>query len=417
MDKLRVGIIIKKESMPTDGGRFSYQNTLTRAINEFNFHPDIEIINIIFSKKPKQNYFIKPCIYINPGYSSTIMDIAKRAVKNNRVNLIQRNGFINLIHKIWLNQRNKKAEAILKHHKIDLVYYVIPEANVINYPFITNHWDIAHKSMDAFPENYLNGTYEFREKYYLYTLNKAFLILCESETGAAELKSFYSLYPNKIKVLPIFAGNIIEQPVTETETERVLLKFNLKKEKFFLYPAQFWSYKNHYNLLLAFHKLVTETNDFELKLFLCGSDMGNFTYIKETIDKLSLKDKVILPGFISNEELSVLYKNAIALTMPTFLGPTNMPLIEAAHLKCAVLCSDLEGHKEILENHALYFEPSDFNAIYEAMKVIMDKSFRSNLVDACYNHIQHSPFNIKNSLEVLNKILLEAIPKRKVWGN
>ena len=43
--------------------------------------------------------------------------------------------------------------------------------------------------------------------------------------------------------------------------------------------------------------------------------------------------------------------------MPTLLGPTNMPLLEAACLDCPVICSDLEGHREMLGDYALYFNP------------------------------------------------------------
>jgi glycosyltransferase involved in cell wall biosynthesis len=93
-----------------------------------------------------------------------------------------------------------------------------------------------------------------------------------------------------------------------------------------------------------------------------------------------------------------------------------MPLLEAAQLQCPVLCSDLQGHKEMLGNNALYFEPSNADSIYSAMKQILDEGFRKRLIDAAFRDIQNSPFNIGKSLEILNKILLEIIPIRKAWG-
>jgi glycosyltransferase involved in cell wall biosynthesis len=261
----------------------------------------------------------------------------------------------------------------------------------------------------------MNNNYAFREKFYQYTLNQAFIILCESETGARELKNFYSFYNQKIKVLPSFPGYIVNHSASESLQESILKKYNVKKDLFFLYPAQFWPHKNHYNLILAFHKLIKENNN-GLKLLLCGSNKGNLRYINELIRSLSLQDSIVIPGFVNDDELFTFYKNAIALTMPTFLGPTNLPIIEAATLKCPVLCSNLEGHKELLGNYALYFEPSDANAIAEAMNKMLDNKFREEMIKSAYAYTTQSPFTLEKSLQRLNEILLDTKAKRKTWG-
>jgi glycosyltransferase involved in cell wall biosynthesis len=287
---------------------------------------------------------------------------------------------------------------------------------VLNYPFIATHWDNCHKSIPPFPEVALDGMYEKRERYHLYTLNKALAILCESHTGVAEVKKLNTYHDDKIKMLPIFAGEVIKQNYTYDEHQEILSKYKLQKEKFFIYPAQFWAHKNHYNLIVAFKDLIAETNDTELKLVLCGSDKGNFAYIAEVIKSFSLTDRILTPGFISVKELNVFYKNAIALTMTTFLGPSNMPLIEAAHLKCPVLCSDSAGHREILGDNALYFAPTDSIAIKNAMSQIQDEQLRQKLSEFAHEYIQHSHFNVDNALKILNDILKELIPIRKTWG-
>ncbi|MEZ4879119.1 MAG: glycosyltransferase [Chitinophagales bacterium] len=91
----------------------------------------------------------------------------------------------------------------------------------------------------------------------------------------------------------------------------------LKKGEIFIhYPAQFWSHKNHYNLLLAFKVIIKYPN---LKLILTGSNKGNKAYIINLINHLDLSQKVIDLGFISREELKWLYLNSFGLVMPTFL--------------------------------------------------------------------------------------------------
>jgi glycosyltransferase involved in cell wall biosynthesis len=286
----------------------------------------------------------------------------------------------------------------------------------LNYPFIATHWDNCHKSIPPFPEVALDGMYEKREKYHLYTLNKALAILCESNAGVTEVTRLNTYHPAKIKMLPIFAGDVINQAYSHEEQQQTLSTHKLEKEKYFIYPAQFWAHKNHYNLIIAFQKLVAQTNDKQLKLVLCGSDKGNCEYVKDVIKSLSLTDRVLTPGFVSIKELNIFYKNAVALTMPTFLGPSNMPLIEAAHLKCPVLCSDSEGHREILGENALYFSPTDSESLKDAMVQILDKERREQLSGSAYSYIQQSHFNLDNALNILNKTLVELIPIRKTWG-
>jgi glycosyltransferase involved in cell wall biosynthesis len=423
MDKLRVGVIVYEDSLPTEGGGHSYYDSLLKGINAATFHPDIEIINVVFYKTVQPSLNLqKKCIYIKGSYNyhyKVKHQTGKKRTdhpKRKPFFFSNRNPFVKLVFNYLKHKHNKGIEETLKLNKIDLVYYLKAEFYCLNYPFIATHWDIGHKSMPAFPETTLNGHFELRERYYQYILSKAFLILCESETGKKELKKFYTFYDEKIKVLPIFASNVLNEKVSKEGQAKILEKYQLDERGFFIYPAQFWPGKNHYNLILAFKKLVSEENKQKLKLVLSGSDKGNLAYIKELIKYLDLEKSVIVTGFITNKELYAFYKNAIALTMPTFLGPTNMPLLEAARLQCPVLCSDLEGHREMLGNNALYFEPSNADAIHSAMKQILDRDFRTTLIESAFRDIQNSPFNIDKSLETLNKILLEIIPIRKAWG-
>lgn len=418
MNKLRVGLMVKQYLTPTEGGGFSYHETLLQGINNHVFHEDIEIVNIILykGKKPQVN-LSKPCIFIKTGLGSSLKDTVKQIVPQKKTTTFTtRNPLVNYFYTMVVARQNRKVEQLLRDENIDLVYYLKPELHVLNYPFIITHWDVAHKSMDAFPETTMHKNYEVRERYYLYQLNKAFAILCESQTGARELLKYYTLYENKVKVLPMFASNLIHLQVSSSDQQQILEKFQLTSNKFFLYPAQFWSCKNHYNLVLAFAALVKEVNDPALKLMLCGSDMGNLAYIKQVVASLSLTDRIILPGFVSNQELAAFYQHAICLTMPTFLGPTNIPLMEAAHFKCPVLCSNLEGHKEIMGDAAIYCDPLQVDEIKDGMRRFLDNSTQEDFRDRAYTHILNSPFNLAKSLDELNTILLETRSKRKAWG-
>ena len=190
--------------------------------------------------------------------------------------------------------------------------------------------------------------------------------------GSGKKKSlvhYLNINPDKIKVLPIFCSDaFVNMQVAQGEQQKILAGLGLTAGKFFFYPAQFWAHKNHFHLVQAFGKFVKLNPDF--RLLFCGSDKGNIGYIKKQVQMLGLEQNVIFGGFIDDEALFTLYKNAAALVMPTFFGPTNIPPIEALFLGCPALLSDIAGHREIMGDAALYFNPADDDAIFESMTAI-----------------------------------------------
>jgi len=50
----------------------------------------------------------------------------------------------------------------------------------------------------------------------------------------------------------------------------ILRKYDLIKNQFFFYPAQFWAHKNHFGLVSAFARFLKSNPDY--KLVLSGTD-------------------------------------------------------------------------------------------------------------------------------------------------
>ena len=296
-------------------------------------------------------------------------------------------------------------ENVLKKNKIDLLYFLTPTYNIsYNYPYILTHWDLGHKTMFAFPEVAMNNNFELRECYHREKLAKAFAIFSESEKSKQELVAIERINPDRIFVLPLFPGEVVRLNVSISEQENILNKWNVKNKNFYFYPAQFWPHKNHYNLIKAF--AIVNKKYPHLKLILSGSDKGNLTYLKEVVDNIGLSEKIIFTGFVQTEEIYTYYKNAIALVMPTFLGPTNMPLLEAYYLNCTVLCSNLEGHIEQMQEKAIYFNPSDVDDIANKMQEQLEYSIQNTQID----------YDEENTCELIEHFLLKIYPLRKTFG-
>jgi glycosyltransferase involved in cell wall biosynthesis len=234
------------------------------------------------------------------------------------------------------------------------------------------------------------------------TLLKAFAIFVESEQSKKDLVQFDQIYERKIRVLPLFPGKVIQVKLSDHEQNLILEKWGVEKSKFYFYPAQFWALKNHYGLIMAFKIVIKKYPEF--KIVFSGADKDdNLKYIKSIVKRENLENHIIFTGFISNEEVYTFYRNTIALVMPTLLGPTNMPLMEAYHLNCPVICSDFEGHREQLGDYALYADPINHEDIASQMILILNKK----------NNIEIKP--LSNTMSILNDNFKYLYNIRKIF--
>lgn len=402
---MKVGVFLVDRMPPGLGGGFSYYERLIKAIDEHTFNSQLEIcfVGRISSYKihlKKKYYRIAPYFLYRIFY------------------ILNKLGILPFLSKITfsnLDLSNRIDSKKLKKYGVDILLY--PKQaymEVEDFPFISMNWDIGHKSTFAFPEMMNDGNFRYRETWYKEKLQKAFAVFAESEHGKKELKEFCLIPERKIGIVPMFPGRVVDLAVSEEKQEEFLRSFSLKSLSYFYYPAQYWAHKNHYNLLDAFKKLKEERGD--LKLVFTGSDQGNKEYIGSVVREMRLEQNVLMLNFVSLEEVYTLYKKSIALVMPTFLGPTNMPLVEAQALGTAVICSDFEGHREMCGDGAMYIDPHESDSIFIAMKSLTDLNTRARLIDRSRLVAEKSSFTIHHAIKKLDEALTKIVPVRKTFG-
>ncbi len=408
---MKIAVWILSDYKHHIGGGFALYDKFIHLLDNYNFSPCIEVCFV--GHQSGSNYKFKKK-YIQLDFFASVAASTSSRGKNS---LRLFSGFQKLLARFshHIGFLYKREIKILNAHDIDLIFYPVQGLRKIpNFPFVVSNWDIGHKASFAFPELGMNYSFDYREKWYGKGIFKALLVFAESETGKNELVTYTGLNPERIRILPLFPGGVVDLNVGVETRMSKLNQFNLVPENFFFYPAQFWAHKNHYNLLKAFRIIADEFP--EIKLVFTGSDKGNKQYIQKITKELGLTSQVLFTGFIDNETMVAFYSHAIAMVMPSFLGPTNMPLLEARLLSCPVLCSNLPGHQEMMKEGALYFEPSEPTQMANVMKGIMDKNLRSNLLINASKTILNTPFSSENVMKQLDDSLIKLIPIRSCWG-
>ncbi|MFA6276978.1 MAG: glycosyltransferase family 1 protein [Pedobacter sp.] len=394
MGNYRVGVWIDNSYSPESGGGFSFLWQLIYGIDQKQFDHNIEI------------YFVGFNLNFELNRTTISIPFNENYFERRKNNFYHKFFNINLPRKDIL-KNYADAEKILKSHKIDVMFYTTPDIFINNYPYILVNWDLAHKTTYPFPETAMFGNWASREKKISENLNNALLVCCESERGKQEIIDNYRLFANKVTVLPLFPGKIILDEIIEKRPDWLE-----ENESFFLYPAQFWAHKNHYNLIIGFAELLKANPAKKYKLILTGSDQGNFYYIKQLIANLKLESYIIIPGFIEDGALKWLYKNSIGLVFASFLGPTNMPLLEAPLLNCNVACSNLKGHKEMLGDDAIYFDPEDPSSIQKAMAELIAMKHSGTQFKVT---ISTKKNNLENTLNIFEQVIVRSINIRRTW--
>jgi glycosyltransferase involved in cell wall biosynthesis len=211
--------------------------------------------------------------------------------------------------------------------------------------------------------------YRYRENYYKSILNIAAAVFVDSKLGVQHVKESFPIIKSKIFILPYIAPDYI---YSENTNEYLYSKSTKVPENYIFYPAQFWPHKNHINLLKSL--LILRKRGENVNLILSGNKNREYWNLEKFVEKNGLVEQVKFMGHIPDLELIHLYKNALALVMPTFYGPTNIPPIEAILLGCPPIVSNIYAMGDQFENAALYFDPEDPNDIAEKIYLVLKNS-------------------------------------------
>jgi glycosyltransferase involved in cell wall biosynthesis len=280
-------------------------------------------------------------------------------------------------------------------------------------PYVMAIHDLQHRLQPEFPEVSANGEWEMREYTFRNGCRYATLLLADSEVGKEDILNFYGCYgvtDDRVKVLPFLPATYLDGDISEVERQRVRSKYRLP-DRFLFYPAQFWPHKNHGRIVQALG-LLKRSFKTNVPIVFCGSHSGRirenaFNQTMTLRSELNLENEIHYIGYVPDEEMAALYSGAVALIMPTFFGPTNIPVLEAWAFDCPVLTSDIRGIREQAGDAAVLVDPRSVEALADGIyRLWTDECLRRALTNA--GHRRLSSYTAKDFADRLMAILEEA---------
>ena len=92
-------------------------------------------------------------------------------------------------------------------------------------------------------------------------------------------------------------------------------------------------------------------------------------------EKITLKPKgkILFTESLDDDELSILYHQALTLVHPSLYEGFNLPLVEGMSYGLPLIISDIPVHHEVTGDNALFFDPTSVDSIGTVLTDFLSK--------------------------------------------
>jgi len=245
--------------------------------------------------------------------------------------------------------------------------------------------------MQKYPEFFIE--YEIPDKS-TRILDGASQIIAISETTKRDLVNYFLVDEKKISV--IYHGSSQRKDIGINEFQKL-------DYEYLLFVGERRGYKNFYSFLLSIKdSLLINKN---LKLVCVGSPFANFEI--KYFESLCIKNEIFNLN-PDDEELQILYENAVALVYPSIDEGFGLPILEAFVNGCPVLCSDIEVFHEIANDAVVYFDPKSIKSINDAFyRIFNSRKEKQNLIEKGY--VRSKTFDWSKCASLTEEVYKKAI--------
>jgi glycosyltransferase involved in cell wall biosynthesis len=176
------------------------------------------------------------------------------------------------------------------------------------------------------------------------------------------------------------------------QSSKLILNHYKINKPYLLYVGNAYPHKNLENLIEAFRILMEKYNQ-DLQLVLVGEEDYFYKRLRAETDAMLFSfrvfNRVVFAGFISDDNLSDLYREAKLYVFPSLCEGFGLPPLEAMAHGIPIVSSYATCLPEVLGEAAIYFDAASAEDMAEKInKVLTDKSLAEKLKIAGYEQIK-----------------------------
>lgn len=223
---------------------------------------------------------------------------------------------------------------------------------------------------------FIKEAYSFAQYHHLnwstkFAVKRSSKIIVPSQATKNDLIQIYKCPAEKITVIHHGFSRPAEVDDVIFQESEIFKHFEINPQmKYLLFVGRLESKKNLVGVVEAFAEFQKEHADF--KLILAGKRGVGFAEILKKINELELMHKVIMPGYITEEEKAALYKHCQVFVFPSLYEGFGFPLLEAFYYKKPILTSKIAATREVCGESAWYVDPYKVEEIAVGMKALVE---------------------------------------------
>lgn len=243
-------------------------------------------------------------------------------------------------------------------------YYRSLSAKNENHIEITTVHDFTHNFFSSFFKKSAHNLIKYN------SINKSNGIICISNNTYKDLLKFCPPKKNQ-KVVIINNGVSNDFFVIEPSKIESQFKFSIKKNSYILYVGSRESYKN-FNFVIELLKLNAN-----LKLIVVGNSFSakEISLIGERINQINIVSNV------SNQDLNILYNNALAFVYPSSYEGFGIPVIESMKAGCPVIALNSSSIPEVAGNSGILIDKLDVTLTSKILKNLKHSDYRLEVIE------------------------------------
>lgn len=270
-------------------------------------------------------------------------------------------------------------------------------------PYISSVMDLAFLK---YPDQFKKSDLIQLKSWTSYSVKKADKILAISHFTKKEIITAYHLESNKIFVAPPALPE--SETVFKKDSLKLLKKWSINKP-YFLYLGTIQPRKNLIRLIKAYELMVKQLIDEEIKkipeLVIAGK-IGWLAHEFMNIVKNSpCKDRIILTGFVSEEEKTALLQHALATLHLGLYEGFGIPVLESFHQKTLAIVAKGSSLVEAAGEAAIYVNPYKIESISKALLKVLSLSPKQ-----CQKYLKKADLQLKKfSFKQSAKIIIDEI--------
>lgn len=183
-------------------------------------------------------------------------------------------------------------------------------------------------------------------------------IVAISDYTKQDLHRRFRLSDRKIDVITLGVDPV--KPAIESKTA----------SEFLLYVGNPYPHKNLARLIEAFDLLHKDRPELKLVIvsnITAGNTLPFYNQLKAQAKRLGLEKAIEFPGYVDDDELNRLYRDATLFVFPSLAEGFGLPPLEAMAHGTPVASSSATSLPEVLEDAAVYFDP---NSVEDMARVI-----------------------------------------------